>query len=232
MTGQLVRSRGVCSVCHRSQKINQAGLIGHHAQAGAGAFGSPCEGIGKIPAYQPRPVLKPVGESLPNEAGRKFEVVTNKVDSPQGALSNGVGAEKKDATPAPTTSPLSGNPSSFTGNTGTITASGGAPGTSPVECFSGSGGSNPTKTPADNSNIPIVVAPESTPKEILTPVEKEALTLIDQLTVLVSKIVTEGPHRQGDLNTMLEHIRHLQFAIMAQGTARAYPGTYRVLGED
>lgn len=66
--------------------------------------------------------------------------------------------------------------------------------------------------------------------EHLTPAEHIALDSLADLARAFIDIVGHGPTRHADLTEAYQHIHVLQNMLLAQAGARAYPGTYRLLG--
>lgn len=69
-------------------------------------------------------------------------------------------------------------------------------------------------------------------RELLTDAEQRAMDLTaDLMKLLSSKIISSGPTRSQDLNEAALRIHAIQHMIMSQAAARAYPDTYRLLGD-
>lgn len=67
---------------------------------------------------------------------------------------------------------------------------------------------------------------------MLTEDEQHAMDLTGKLgDLLATKIIGNGPTRDGDLREMTLHVHSLQHFIMSQAAARAHPDKYRLLGE-
>ncbi len=66
--------------------------------------------------------------------------------------------------------------------------------------------------------------------EVLTDDEKEALRLTGDLGNLLRRII-QGPQGMKDWDEAAGHLHVLQRMIGAQAAARAYPGSYRLLGQ-
>lgn len=65
----------------------------------------------------------------------------------------------------------------------------------------------------------------------LTDDERHAIDLTAQLANTIGRIVSDGPTRNADLAELVHHIHAIQHTVMAQAAARAYPSTFRLLGE-
>jgi hypothetical protein len=66
---------------------------------------------------------------------------------------------------------------------------------------------------------------------LLTAEELKTMDLLVEVANRFSRIVGEGRSRHADLTEAVFHIHGLQRMVMAQATARAFPDTYRLLGE-
>lgn len=67
---------------------------------------------------------------------------------------------------------------------------------------------------------------------LLTEAEHQASRMAGELyTFIAEAIVGHGPTREADLAELASAVHVIQRAVEAQGTARAYPGRYRLLGE-
>jgi len=66
----------------------------------------------------------------------------------------------------------------------------------------------------------------------LTQAEQKAVDLAGQLyALLTDEIVGHEATREADLAELCAPLHLVQWAILAQCAARAYPGAYRLLGE-
>lgn len=71
------------------------------------------------------------------------------------------------------------------------------------------------------------------PAPSLTDAERLAVRLAGELyTHIAENVVGPGPARDADLAEICRSIHDIQYRIEAQATARAYPGEFRLLGED
>ena len=68
-------------------------------------------------------------------------------------------------------------------------------------------------------------------RHLLTEAEQAAVTATADLWRMLGGIVGDGPTRDADLRELIVHIHAIQQAVMSQAAARAYPDTYRRLGE-
>jgi hypothetical protein len=68
--------------------------------------------------------------------------------------------------------------------------------------------------------------------DALTPDELDALDLVANLANKIGRIVGEGRTRAHDINELVGHIHAIQNAVMSQAAARAYPGRFRLLGQE
>jgi hypothetical protein len=69
-------------------------------------------------------------------------------------------------------------------------------------------------------------------EDLLTEDEKKAISLAGELyTLIVRKVIGNGRARLADAAEIAIHIHDIQNAILAQAAARAFPETYRLLGE-
>jgi len=66
--------------------------------------------------------------------------------------------------------------------------------------------------------------------ELLSAAEQQLTDLLGKAWNLFCVIVEDGPTRSDDLAEIATKIHDLQHAVMAQAAARAYPDTYRPLG--
>jgi hypothetical protein len=69
------------------------------------------------------------------------------------------------------------------------------------------------------------------PAEPLTSEEQHCMRMLSEVADLMSRIIGHDTTRAGDWNEAATHIHNLQHMVMAQAAARAYPDTYRLLGE-
>lgn len=67
--------------------------------------------------------------------------------------------------------------------------------------------------------------------EFLTPVEREAIKVAGRLAALCAEIAGHEHTRDDDLREIVLHVHAIQNAVLAQAAARAYPDTYRLMGE-
>ena len=67
--------------------------------------------------------------------------------------------------------------------------------------------------------------------ELLTSVEQEIIQDLGDIWSKICQAVGDGTTRRDDLREIVTHIHALQYLIMSQAAARAYPQTYRLLGE-
>lgn len=72
---------------------------------------------------------------------------------------------------------------------------------------------------------------QATGAAYLTPDEHHAIDVTVELVNTLGRVVGEGPTRMQDLTEMVDKIHQIQHTVMAQAAARAYPGTFRLLGE-
>jgi len=61
--------------------------------------------------------------------------------------------------------------------------------------------------------------------------ERNAMAATAQLNGLMKRIIGRGPTGEQDLSEFVIHLHAIQNMILAQAAARAYPDTYRLLGE-
>jgi hypothetical protein len=67
--------------------------------------------------------------------------------------------------------------------------------------------------------------------ELLTDEEREAVRLAGMLYTLIADHVTAaGPNRESDLAEVRALVHGIQYRVMANAAARAYPGEFRLLG--
>lgn len=67
--------------------------------------------------------------------------------------------------------------------------------------------------------------------ELLSPLEHKVIADLGQTWNDICQIVGGSSTRNGDLNEAVHHIHALQKMIMGQAASRAYPSSYRLLGE-
>lgn len=67
--------------------------------------------------------------------------------------------------------------------------------------------------------------------DALTDREQAVLNLTAELWNELCAVVGDGPTRDADLMELCAHIHAIQHSVMAQAAARAYPDTYRLLGQ-
>lgn len=67
-------------------------------------------------------------------------------------------------------------------------------------------------------------------EELLTAEEREFLKLTATLANLMRGIIGDGPQAEHDWSEAVPMIHNLQHMVMAQAAARAYPDTFRLLG--
>ena len=67
--------------------------------------------------------------------------------------------------------------------------------------------------------------------ELLTPTELQAIQHTAALANLLHTIIGDDSTREHDMNELVHHIHVIQRYIMSQAAARAYPDTFRLLGE-
>lgn len=67
--------------------------------------------------------------------------------------------------------------------------------------------------------------------DLLTETEHEFMQATVQLINLYRRICGSGPTLQGDLEEFCADIHKIQYRVLAQAAARAYPDRYRLLGE-
>lgn len=67
--------------------------------------------------------------------------------------------------------------------------------------------------------------------ELLTPAEHALVGKIGSCWNDLCRIVGHGPSREADLLELVAHVHALQQAVLSNAAARAFPGTYRALGE-
>lgn len=68
--------------------------------------------------------------------------------------------------------------------------------------------------------------------ELLTPPELEVMDRTADLVNMVAGVMGHGPTREGDWAEFVFHVHGIQRMILKQAAARAYPGRFRLLGED
>lgn len=67
---------------------------------------------------------------------------------------------------------------------------------------------------------------------LLTAAEHRAVEEAGKLYTFIARhICGEGPTRSHDLAELAQHVHAIQHLVMAQAAARAYPDTYRLMGE-
>lgn len=66
---------------------------------------------------------------------------------------------------------------------------------------------------------------------MLTDAEHELIGKLGACWNAFSRIVGDGPTRDADCEEFVQHVHILQQQVMSQAAARAYPSTYRLLGE-
>jgi len=67
--------------------------------------------------------------------------------------------------------------------------------------------------------------------QFLTADEMSAVRQAGDLWGTLCKVAGNGPTRDNDLHELIVHVHAIQQAVMSQAAGRAYPGTYRLLGE-
>jgi hypothetical protein len=65
----------------------------------------------------------------------------------------------------------------------------------------------------------------------LTEAEQDVTKIAADLWNALCAAIPEGPNRNNDLAEIAVHIHAIQHAVMANAAARAYPDTYRLLGQ-
>jgi hypothetical protein len=65
----------------------------------------------------------------------------------------------------------------------------------------------------------------------LTELEQEAMEKSGELAYLIRKIIGDGPNAYNDWAEAAIHIHALQNMLLSQVAARAYPETFRLLGQ-
>lgn len=68
--------------------------------------------------------------------------------------------------------------------------------------------------------------------ELLTPLELEVMDRTAELVNMVSRVMGGGRARSGDWDEFVFYVHGIQRMILKQAAARAYPGRFRLLGED
>ena len=67
--------------------------------------------------------------------------------------------------------------------------------------------------------------------ELLTPEEHDVIDDAGRLYSKVEKLIGGGKHEAADLTEIRHHVHAIQYAIMANAAARAYPDRYRLRGQ-
>ena len=68
-------------------------------------------------------------------------------------------------------------------------------------------------------------------KEFLTPAEKDVIGVLGECASTYKHDILEpGPNFERDLSEFVSHIHDLQWRVLAQAAARAYPDDYRLQG--
>lgn len=67
--------------------------------------------------------------------------------------------------------------------------------------------------------------------QLLTNEELGVLAITADLANRIVRVIGDGPQASNDWNEAAVHIHSLQHMIMAQAAARAYPDTFRLLGQ-
>lgn len=84
----------------------------------------------------------------------------------------------------------------------------------------------------DDAPAPAVMSGNDLPPGgLLTPNEQEAISLAGRLAGLFSAIIGDAHTREDDTREVVHHVHAIQNAVLAQAAARAYPDTYRLMGE-
>lgn len=68
--------------------------------------------------------------------------------------------------------------------------------------------------------------------DLLTLEEREALDISASLANALRRIIGEGPQAENDWSEAAAKIHDLQHMVMAQAAARAYPDSFRLLGQE
>lgn len=69
--------------------------------------------------------------------------------------------------------------------------------------------------------------------DFMTEAEHRAMELTAELhNLMSSKVVGHGAPREGDMAELVAITHSMQRLILSQAAGRAYPGRYRLLGED
>jgi hypothetical protein len=72
---------------------------------------------------------------------------------------------------------------------------------------------------------------KASPEPALTDLEHEAMRKSGELAQLLRQIIGDGPHAYNDWVEASIHIHAIQNMILSQAAARAYPDTFRLLGQ-
>jgi class 3 adenylate cyclase len=67
--------------------------------------------------------------------------------------------------------------------------------------------------------------------DLLTAEERELIDVLADAANRFANVIGSGPTRHADSLEVIDKIHQLQQAVMAQAAARAYPASYRLLGE-
>lgn len=73
--------------------------------------------------------------------------------------------------------------------------------------------------------------PKPTGGAALSELEHEAIEKSGELAQLMRKIIGDGPNAYHDWVEATVHIHAIQNMVLSQAAARAYPDTFRLLGE-
>jgi hypothetical protein len=67
---------------------------------------------------------------------------------------------------------------------------------------------------------------------MLTDAERKAVRLAGELyTFIRDEVCGDGPAREPDLAELAADVHRIQYRVMAQASARMYPGELRLMGE-
>ncbi len=66
--------------------------------------------------------------------------------------------------------------------------------------------------------------------EVITPLERDILRSLGNLTSKFGVIVANGPTRQADMTEIVGLIHQLQRMVSSQALGRIFPNEYRLLG--
>lgn len=68
--------------------------------------------------------------------------------------------------------------------------------------------------------------------DMLTEAELRAMDItVDLVNVMCQEVIGRGPTRDNDIREFVHHVHIIQQAILSQAAGRAYPDTFRTLGE-